>query len=66
MIEVFKREDGRWAWHLKVKGRVVATDGGQGYERRGMCVKMAEKVCNGDYREAGRRRRRRLSAVVVS
>lgn len=32
---LFKRDDGKWAWHLEVNGRVVATDGGQGYENEG-------------------------------
>lgn len=29
---LYVREDGRWAWNLKVTGRNVATDGNQGYE----------------------------------
>lgn len=44
-LEVYKRQDGLWAWHLLAEnGQVVATDGGQGYEHRLECVEMAEKA----------------------
>lgn len=34
-LAFFRREDKKWAWHLKsrMNGQIVATDGGQGYER---------------------------------
>jgi len=33
--ELFRRKDHRWAWRVVAdNGKVVATDGGQGYERR--------------------------------
>jgi len=31
----YRRADGRWAWRgIAANGHIVATDGGQGYERR--------------------------------
>ena len=34
-VEVFQREDGRWAWRTQAaNGQIVATDGGQGFENR--------------------------------
>lgn len=31
-VEYRERADGKWAWHLRAaNGRIVATDGGQGY-----------------------------------
>jgi uncharacterized protein YegP (UPF0339 family) len=33
---LYKRSDGKWAWRLEAdNGRVIATDGGQGYENEG-------------------------------
>lgn len=33
--QLYRRSDGRWAWRVvAANGQVVATDGGQGYERR--------------------------------
>lgn len=48
--EVFKRKDGKWAWHIKAAdGRIVATDGGQGYNTRTDAKATVEKVMAGDY-----------------
>lgn len=44
-LEVYTRSDGLWAWHVVGgHGRVVATDGGQGYENEPDAVEMAERV----------------------
>lgn len=33
--QLYKREDGKWAWRLVASnGQIIATDGGQGYENR--------------------------------
>lgn len=34
-LEIYRRADGLFAWRLKARnGRIVATDGGQGYVRK--------------------------------
>jgi len=44
-VEVFPRDDGRWAWRrVAENGQVIATDGGQGYEREAEAVRMAAEV----------------------
>lgn len=49
-LTIYQREDGKWAWHLKARnGKIIATDGGQGYENRGDCERTATAVVNGDY-----------------
>lgn len=58
---VYLREDGRtWAWHLKAEnGRIIATDGGQGYENEKAAWRMADAiVIDGKYKDADRRSRR--------
>lgn len=50
-LEVYRREDGKWAWRLiATNGSVIATDGGQGYEHRGEAVEMAKSIVIGPYR----------------
>lgn len=49
---LFKRSDGKWAWHLKVNGKVVATDGSQGYENIGDARKMADRIISGEFEDA--------------
>ena len=40
--QVYERPDGKWDWRLlAANGKIVATSGGQGYERR----RVAEKMC---------------------
>lgn len=42
-LEIYRRGDGLFAWRLKaVNGRVIATDGGQGYARKGACIRAAD------------------------
>jgi uncharacterized protein YegP (UPF0339 family) len=49
-IEVFKRADGRWAWHLTAaNGDIIATDGGQGYENKGDAQEMANRIVSGEF-----------------
>lgn len=55
---LYKRADGKWAWNLKVNGRVVATDGSQGYENESDARDMAERVISGEFADADRRIRR--------
>jgi uncharacterized protein YegP (UPF0339 family) len=35
VIEMYRRKDGKWDWHRKDGGNheIIATSGGQGYER---------------------------------
>lgn len=50
-LEIYPREDRRWSWRLIApNGRVVATDGGQGYENEGDCARVAKAVARGAYR----------------
>lgn len=49
-VDVYERSDGRWGWRLVAgNGRIVATDGGQGYENRNTAVAMGRKVVGGHY-----------------
>lgn len=44
-VTVYKRDDGKWAWHRKSEnGHIVATDGGQGYEDRAEALRMAAEL----------------------
>lgn len=52
---LFQRDDGRWGWQLVVNDEVVATDGGRGYESKGECRTMADRVIAGYYINADRR-----------
>lgn len=50
---VYKRGDGKWAWHLKAdNGQIVATDGGQGYNNENDCRAMADRIIGGHYKSA--------------
>jgi uncharacterized protein YegP (UPF0339 family) len=49
-LEVHQRDDNRWGWRLTAdNGRIIATDGGQGYENRADCQAMASAVVDGHY-----------------
>ncbi|MCX6398302.1 MAG: DUF1508 domain-containing protein [Propionibacteriales bacterium] len=54
---VYKRKDGKWAWNLKVNGRIVATDGGQGYENQADAKGMADRIISGEFSDADKRKR---------
>lgn len=50
-LEVYRRADGLYAWRLKAKnGRIIATDGGQGYARRRACAQSAHGALGRDSR----------------
>lgn len=54
---VYKRRDGKWAWNLKVNGRIVATDGSQGYENQADARAMADRVVGGEFADAEKKKR---------
>lgn len=52
--EVYRREDGRWAWRLVApNGHIIATDGGQGYENREDAMAIIERYLRLAPTEAG-------------
>lgn len=49
-LEIYQRTDGRWAWRLRAgNGAIIATDGGQGYENKRDCARVADAVVSGLY-----------------
>jgi uncharacterized protein YegP (UPF0339 family) len=53
-LEIYQRADRRWAWRLRAgNGAIIATDGGQGYEKRADCARIADAVISGMYAEEG-------------
>jgi uncharacterized protein YegP (UPF0339 family) len=47
-LEIYTRDDGLFAWRLKAaNGRIVATDGGQGYVNKAECRAMAVAITTG-------------------
>lgn len=49
-LEIYQRADHRWAWRLRAaNGAIIATDGGQGYERRIDAARTATAVISGAY-----------------
>lgn len=51
---LYKRADGKWAWRLEANGRIVATDGGQGYENENDARNMADRIISGEFANAER------------
>ena len=51
---LYRRSDRKWAWRLEVSGRIVATDGGQGYENEDDARSMADRIISGEFRNAER------------
>lgn len=48
--EIYKRNDGKWAFRVKASnGEVVATDGGQGYNAKGDAEATLAKLLSGTY-----------------
>jgi uncharacterized protein YegP (UPF0339 family) len=53
---LFTRSDGRWAWRLEAdNGRVIATDGGKGYENESDARSMADRIIGGEFKNAEKR-----------
>jgi uncharacterized protein YegP (UPF0339 family) len=49
-LEIYQRPDGRWSWRLRAgNGQIIATDGGQGYQHRIDCTRVADAVTSGLY-----------------
>ena len=52
-VEIYTRTDGKYAWRLIASnGSIISNDGGQGYENKSDCERMARYVVNGKYRGA--------------
>jgi uncharacterized protein YegP (UPF0339 family) len=50
---LYTRTDGKWAWRLVAdNGRIIATDGGQGYNNEDDARTMADRVIGGYYKNA--------------
>lgn len=50
--EVYKRIDGKWAWRLLGNnGKIIATDGSQGYNDKAVATSMATRVKSGEYKD---------------
>jgi uncharacterized protein YegP (UPF0339 family) len=50
---LYTRTDGKWAWRLEAdNGRIVATDGGQGYENEDDARSMADRIIGGEFKDA--------------
>lgn len=50
---LYTRTDGKWAWRLVAdNGRVIATDGGQGYENEDDARSMADRIVGGVFKDA--------------
>lgn len=48
--EIYQRKDGKWAFRVKASnGQIVATDGGQGYERKASAQSALENLMGGNY-----------------
>jgi uncharacterized protein YegP (UPF0339 family) len=57
---LIEREDGEWGWHLTAdNGRIIATDGNQGYENEGDARGMADRIIGGEFKDADKRIKRR-------
>jgi uncharacterized protein YegP (UPF0339 family) len=53
---LYTRSDGKWAWRLVAdNGKVIATDGGQGYENESDCRDIADRVVGGAFKDADKR-----------
>jgi uncharacterized protein YegP (UPF0339 family) len=51
--KLYKRPDGRWGWRLKAdNGRIIATDGTQGYENESDARSMRDRVVGGEFKNA--------------
>jgi uncharacterized protein YegP (UPF0339 family) len=56
---IYTRADGTWAWQLTAdNGKIIATDGSQGYKNESDCRAIADAVIGGDYADAEKKIRR--------
>lgn len=54
---VYQRPDRRWGWRLTAdNGRIIATDGSQGYENESDARDMANRILDGEFADAARYR----------
>lgn len=49
---LYQREDYKWAWRLKVNGKIVASDAGQGYENEDDARRLADRIVAGEFKDA--------------
>lgn len=50
---LYTRPDGKWAWRLKAdNGKIIDTDGGQGYDNEDDARSMADRIIGGEFRGA--------------
>lgn len=57
--KLVQRADRKWGWQLLAdNGKIIATDGNQGYESESFCREMADKVISGHYADADKKIRR--------
>lgn len=55
---VVERKDGKWGWELKAdNGKIIATDGSQGYEKESAAREMADRIIGGEFKAAEKKRR---------
>jgi uncharacterized protein YegP (UPF0339 family) len=53
---LYVRDDGKWAWRLVAdNGKIIATDGGQGYENEDDARSMADRIIAGEFKDANKR-----------
>lgn len=53
---LYERTDGKWAWNLKAdNGRIIDTDGGQGYENEDDARSMADRIIGGEFKDADKK-----------
>ncbi|GAB3526489.1 Lsr2 family DNA-binding protein [Arthrobacter monumenti] len=55
---LYTRQDGKWAWELVVDGKVVATDGGEGYADEAEAREIVNRIIRGEFSDAEKRIRR--------
>lgn len=52
---VYQRSDKKWGWRLEAdNGRIIATDGNQGYEKEEDARAMANRILDGEFKGAAR------------
>ncbi|WP_422935113.1 DUF1508 domain-containing protein [Sinomonas sp. P47F7] len=50
---LYTRNDGKWGWRLEEdNGRIIAIDGGQGYDSESDARDMADKTIGGHFKDA--------------